>query len=520
MLNFSKTKILIISFIAVFTILFSLPSFFPKHPVFSNLPLKKISLGLDLQGGSQLLIKVDSDYHLKEQITNIQEELKNELRHKIIKASPVITSKNQIAIKSVDPKDLKEIKNIIKSINSNLEIEESNQNIIIYFSDSQIIKIKNKLIQQSSEILRRRIDENGTKEPIIHAQGDNYILLQVPHYEDEGKNNVISSNQELKNAIGKTAKMTFHFVSEKQNISTNDEKLTDQSGNQIVIEKQVILSGDLLVDAQPTYFEGAPAVSFKFNNIGARKFAQITKDNVGRIFAIVLDNQIITAPRINTVINQGSGVITGSFTALEVNEISLLLRAGALPAPLEIVEEKIVGPSLGLDSIKSGTMAAIAGVVFVAIFMIIFYGKFGLIANIGMIVNVCSIITALALIGATLTLPGIAGIVLTMGIAVDANVLIFERIKEELRNEVNRKLNLLKVFEYGFSNALRTIVDSNITTLIVAFFLYLFGSGAVKGFAVTLSIGIITSMFSSILLTRMLSAIYLKNSSRLKKLTK
>jgi preprotein translocase subunit SecD len=283
-------------------------------------------------------------------------------------------------------------------------------------------------------------------------------------------------------------------------------QIFDTEGHQYSVKKEAILSGDLLVDANTTYHEGLPAVGFRFNAVGTRKFAEITKNNIGKILAIVLDGKVVTAPRINSIINQGSGVISGSFTTQEANEVALLLRAGALPTPLKVVEERTVGPSLGLDSIKSGKVSVLVAIAFIAFFMILFYGFFGLIANIAMIVNVAIILAVLALIGATLTLPGIAGIVLTMGMSVDANVLIFERIKEELRE----KKSMLTAIEQGFNQAFRTITDSNLTTLIVAFFLYLFGNGPVKGFAVTLSIGILSSMFSAIILTRMMIAIWLK----------
>jgi protein-export membrane protein SecD len=306
--------------------------------------------------------------------------------------------------------------------------------------------------------------------------------------------------------------MTFHFVDDgsfnSENFSLDKMRVFDNEGRAYVIKKEIALSGDLLTDANPTYHEGQPAVSFRFNDIGTKKFAQITKENIVRIFAIVLDGKVITAPRINSIINQGSGVISGNFTTIEANEVALLLRAGALPTPLKIVEERTVGPSLGLDSIKNGTFASLAGLSFVAFFMLFFYGFFGFIANIAMFVNIIIIIAVLSTIGATLTLPGIAGIVLTMGMSVDANVLIFERIKEELRE----KKSVFHSIEQGFTQAFRTITDSNITTLIVAFFLYVFGNGSVKGFAVTLSIGILSSVFSAIILTRMMIAIWIKRN--------
>jgi preprotein translocase subunit SecD len=431
----------------------------------------------------------------------LKDEIKSSFRDEAVRTIPALNG-NKIIFSLSDSEQIKSAKKIIKKISRRAEITESSGNFEIYFSDEQIREIKQKLIGQSIEIVRRRIDESGTKEPTIQAQGESRILLQVPGVENPS---------ELKSILGKTAKMTFHFVDEKS-FSDNavagpdTERLFDYEGRAYLIKKEVVLSGDMLIDANATYHEGQPAVGFRFNDAGARKFAQITKDNIGRFFAIVLDGRVVTAPRINSVINQGSGVISGNFTTKEANEVALLLRAGALPAPLKIIEERTVGPSLGLDSIKSGTVATIAGLAFVAAFMIFFYGFFGLVADIALIINISIILAVLALIGATLTLPGIAGIVLTMGMAVDANVLIFERIKEELRE----KKTVLSSVEQGFSQAFRAIADSNITTLIVAFFLYMFGNGPVKGFAVTLSIGIVASMFSAIILTRMIIAIWLK----------
>ncbi|MFT6346571.1 MAG: preprotein translocase subunit SecD [Myxococcota bacterium] len=284
-------------------------------------------------------------------------------------------------------------------------------------------------------------------------------------------------------------------------------RIQDTEGRRYSINKTPILTGDLLVDANATFYEGEPAVSFKFNYIGARKFAEITTNNIGRVFAIVLDGEIITAPKINSVIAGGTGVISGSFTTEDANNLALLLRAGALPAPIKIMEERTVGPSLGADSIRYGTNAAIYGFILVALFMVVFYGFFGVIANIALVVNISLILSALSWFGATLTLPGIAGIILVIGMAVDANVLIFERMKEEVRAN-NKKI--IVAIDTGFSQAFRTIVDSNITTLIIASLLYIFGSGAIRGFAVTLIIGILASMFSAIILTRTIISMWIK----------
>lgn len=507
MLNFSKTKIALIIFVCLLSLYIALPSFVAGssnayvQKLNSFLPKDKVNLGLDLRGGSQLMLEVDFDYYINEQMNNLREEIKNSLREESMSA--VFTQNGEkISVVFDNYVAKEEAIRVITKLARNIEIDEDDKKIEIYFSAAEKNIIRQNLIKQSIEIVRRRIDETGTREPTIQAQGSNRILLQVPGIKD---------SSELKAILGKTAKLTFHFVSDSSSFGSDIMQVSDRLGNVYPIKKDIILSGDLLVDASATYHEGEPAVSFRFNALGSKKFAEITAKNIGKLFAIILDGQVVTAPRINTVINQGSGVISGNFTAQEANEVALLLRAGALPAPLKIIEERTVGPSLGADSIKSGAIASIAGLVFVTIFMAIFYGAFGVIANIAMAINIIILFACLSLLNATLTLPGIAGIVLTLGMAIDANVLIFERIKEELR----AKKPIYAAIEQGFNQAHRTIIDSNLTTLIVAFFLYIFGNGPVKGFAVTLSIGIIASMFSAILLSKMIIALWLKrNRSR------
>lgn len=500
MLNFSKLKITIISLLSLLAILYALPSIFlnnkPSSLLEKYVPSNKVNLGLDLKGGSQLLLEVDYQYYLKEQLNNLKNEIREIFYEESIKSVPELVNEEKIIFTISNEDEINRIKKIIRKNNKNLALIEKSGNFEISFFNEEKLKIKQNLIRQSIEIIRRRVDENGTKEPTIISQGDNRILLQVPG---------IQNSAELKTIIGKTAKMTFHFLSENP-IADNSIQLSDDKGRIYNIKKEVILSGDLLVDANATFYEGKPAVAFRFNSTGTRKFSQITKENIGKVFAIVLDNKVITAPIINTVINQGSGIISGNFTTQEANQTALLLRAGSLPAPLSIVEERTVGPSLGNDSIESGKIAIIASLIFVAIFMVVFYGLFGFIADIAMFINIAIIISILAFFNATLTLPGIAGIVLTMGMSVDANVLIFERIKEELKDQKS----IFNSIEQGFSQAYRTIIDSNLTTLIVALFLYIFGNGPIKGFSVTLSIGIISSMFTAILLTRMIISIWIK----------
>ena len=513
MLNFSKIKISLILLACFASFLFAAPSFFQDQDSLSKyLPGKKINLGLDLRGGSQLLLEANFEYYIQEKLKNLKDDIKNQFREESVRATAEQIG-NQIVIEFYSETEKKGAKKAIFEINKNLEIDENSNSLTVYFSKSELENLRKNLVSQSIEIIRRRVDESGTKEPSIQAQGQKRILLQVPGVEN---------SSDIKLLLGKTAKMTFHFVSGetfKEGSTTQlvDPRLMAVSGEEdriFFIEKEVALSGDLLVDASPTYFEGAPAVSFRLNQAGTKKFAKITSENIGRIFAIVLDNKVITAPKINTTISQGSGVITGNFTTKEAADLALLLRAGALPAPLEIIEERSIGPSLGFDSIKSGAFASIISLFLITILMVMFYGFFGLIASVAMFVNIAMILAILALIGATLTLPGIAGIALTMGMSVDANVLIFERIKEEFRSKNSVFLSL----ENGFSQAFRTILDSNITTLIIALFLYIFGTGSVKGFAVTLSIGILSSMFCAIILTRMIIVLWAKKT-KLKKIS-
>jgi len=509
MFRFSPLKAFFVLAVCIIAIFYSLPNFIsePKKEVapYKYLPNNKVNLGLDLQGGAHLLLQVNFDYYLKEQLTNLTDGLKRSFIEDGLNLTSE-TQDNQIVFTFSQNSYADKAKKIIKKSDHDININLSDNKIFLSYPDSHLAKMQRDLVQQSIEIVRRRVDETGTKEPIIQAQGNSRILLQVPG---------VQNPQAIKDLLGKTAKLTFHFVDDKtfekipSEYTTNYDiaKIQDNSGRNYFIKKTPILTGDLLVDASATFYEGQPAVSFKFNYLGARKFAEITTNNIGKIFAIVLDDKIITAPKINSVITGGSGVISGSFTTQEAHNLALLLRAGALPAPIDVIEERTVGPSLGADSIRYGTTAAIYGFAFVAAFMLLFYGFFGMIANFALLINIAMILTFLSWLGATLTLPGIAGIVLTMGMAVDANVLIFERMKEEVRHH-NKKIMI--AIDAGFSQAFRTILDSNITTLIIASLLYIFGSGAVRGFAVTLIIGILSSMFSAIILTRTIIAMWIR----------
>ena len=504
-MDFSKTKIISILVVCILGLLISLGNFFDLG-IFSK---NKVHLGLDLKGGSQILLKIDYEGYIKEQLQFTVDELRTEFRKNKIRVIPRLKAdvnenneKETYIVVSATNNNVKEIKKIVKSLNSDLIVAENNDNIEIRYDKNAINKAKYKLLQQSIEIVRKRIDETGTKEPIIQAQGRDRILVQVPGME---------SPDELKKVLGKTAKMTFHFVNTSimgdDTLPNNILKMKEMNGDYTYyIEKQVILNGDVLQDANATYVEGKPAVGFKMNSLGSKKFADITKNNIGRFLAIVLDNEVITAPRINTPITGGSGVITGNFTKEEANQTALLLRAGARPAPLSIIEERVVGPSLGEDSIKSVLEACAYGLIIVFIFMLFLYRLFGIISTITLSVNLVLTLASLSLLNATLTLPGIAGIVLSIGMAVDTNILIFERIKEEYK-ETGKVYNSVA---NGFNYAWATIFDSNITTIIVSIILYILGSGAVRGFALVLGIGILTSLFSGVLLTKLLLYVWLE----------
>ena len=502
MLNFSRYKISTILIICFFALYYSVGVFISQNHILKKIfPNNNLNLGLDLQGGSQLTLEIDFESFFNDNLNIVASELRMRFRKKNIRA--IIKKNENISLRIYDNTTYKEIKKIIKDVNKNIIISKNKAGYLLSYRNEHINKMKLDVLSQSIEIIRRRVDETGTKEPAIQAQGRNRILLQVPGIED---------SSQLKKIIGKTAKMTFHFVKSINYPSVNTDPqyivLSGRDNNSYLINKEVILSGDLLTDANSTYYDGSPAVGFNFNAEGSRKFASITRNNINKIFAIILDGEVITAPRINTPITQGSGVITGNFTVNESRDLALLLRAGALPAPLKIIEERTVGPSLGNDSILSGTIAALTGLFFVFFAMGFYYKRFGIFANISLIINIALIIALLAIIGANLTLPGIAGIVLTIGMAVDSNVLIFERIREEVAGNKS----VIIAIDSGFKSAYRTIFDSNITTLIVAASLFFFGNGPVKGFAATLSIGIISSMFSAIMLTRFIISFWLKKN--------
>ncbi len=502
-MKISKIKLLIVIFVSLFGFYLAAPNFIQSSFVGKD----KVNLGLDLQGGAHLLYEVDFDNYLNEQTEILLNNIRKECRNNKIRYSKLSRINHSIEIIAKNNEDIEPIKKIFKKIDRDLTIETNDLKIKAQYGEGALASIESKLIDQSIEIIRVRIDSTGTKEPIIQRQGKNYILLQVPG---------ASNPDEIKKIIGKTAKLTFHNVNDEANLmeALNGKvpatcqlvRSIDKNERPVVIYRKSLLTGDMLIDASASFHEGRAVVNFAFNNVGARIFGEVTKKNIGKRFAIVLDNKLLSDPVINVPILSGSGFIQGNFTVESANELALLLRAGALPAPLKIVEERIIGPTLGLDSVESGKKAGMIGLIAVMIFMLLVYGIWGIFANIALILAVMYIFALLSLFGATLTLPGIAGIILTIGMAVDANVLIYERIKEESRNGATMLISIRQ----GFETAFGTILDSNITTLIAALLLYMFGTGAVRGFAVALSIGIVSSMFASIIITKLLVDLWLK----------
>ena len=515
MLDFPRWKQLLVWLTCAFFALAALPNIVPAN-IAQHLPFKEsIPLGLDLRGGSYLLLEVDNKTYLREHMVDVANSLRSELRKAKVGYLDLHTGPDSVSLR-IRPETVSSDVNldkIYRNVDPDLQVSDADGVTTLQYGEAALKQVQNRLLEQSIEIVNRRVNEAGTKEPIIQRQGDARIILQVPGLQDPA---------ELKRLLGKTAKMTFHLVDETVTpeaiargtlpvgtmlLPPDDEKEA-ATGMRYPVKAEVALSGELLTGANASYQDGRPVVDFKFNRLGAEKFGAITQENIGKRFAVVLDNKVITAPVIQSAILGGSGIISGNFTVESANELAMLLRAGALPAPLTILEERSVGPSLGQDSIDKGTGAAILGTALVVVFMLLSYGLFGIFANLGLLVHLIIIIGTMSLLQATMTLPGIAGIVLTLGMAVDANVLIFERIRDELR--FGR--SALVAIESGFRLAYGTIFDSNLTTLIAAALLFYFGSGTVKGFAVTLAIGLLSTLFASVMFTRMLVVYWIKRT--------
>ena len=505
MLNFSKINVVIIYFLFLAIAFFSLLNFQSSENPLIN---KKVNLGLDLQGGSYLLLEINSDPLVKEKLQSKVIPLKKLLKENNIEYKDFTISEKNLSFYITDTEKFKLLfflkkdnllNPYIDNYNSHeLDLKITDTNVNILFSKFGLLTINNSALKQSIEIVRRRIDDVGTKEPTILQRGEKRILVELPGLKDP---------ERIKNLLGKTAQLNFRLVTENEEFGI--DKLVSEKGENLNVSKRIVMSGDNLIDAQPNFNSQSnePGVSFTLDRLGAQKFGRTTTDNVGKRLAIVLDGKIISAPSINEPITGGSGIISGNFSFQEATDLSLLLRSGALPTPLNIVEERTVGPDLGEDSVKSGIISLIIGFVLVIFFMLYKYKIFGLIANLTLIANLIMLVGVLTILEATLTLPGIAGIILTVGMAVDANVLIFERIKEELKTEKS----IIHAFHTGYSKARITVLDANITTLIAAIILFAFGSGPVKGFAITLGIGILTTLFSAYFLARHLTSIVVLN---------
>jgi preprotein translocase subunit SecD len=520
-LFFTRWKVAAILLVAFVVCLCAVPNFFPERTVkrWPEWAQRHVVLGLDLQGGSHLLLQVDAGAVRKERLQSLNDDVLRLLRQARIQFTgrAIVGSGVQVRITRDTDVDnalakLRELSTPLSGIlgtsgQRSVDVAANGNVITLTPSDAALTERIRQAVDQSIQIIERRVNELGLVEPTIQREGIDRILVQVPGLQDPSR---------LKEILGKTAKLDFRMVDQsmpaEQAAQTrppaDSEILDGEGGIKYLIEKRVLVSGADLTDAQPGFDQrtSEPIVSFRFNSSGARKFAEATQANVGKPFAIVLDEKVISAPVIREPILGGSGQISGNFTVQSANDLAILLRAGALPAPLTIIEERTVGPGLGQDSITAGEHAAYAGAALVIVFMFATYGLFGLFANIAVAVNIAMIFGVLSLLSATLTLPGIAGIVLTVGIAVDSNVLIYERIREEVR----AGRSAINAIDAGFSRALATILDSNITTFIAAAVLFYIGTGPVRGFAVTLGVGILTSLFTAFTLTRLIVAYWVR----------
>ncbi|HTJ58067.1 MAG TPA: protein translocase subunit SecD [Devosiaceae bacterium] len=515
MLQFSPIRTAIIAIVALLGIFYVIPNFLTKDQLAawpSWLPKQTVTLGLDLQGGSYLLLEVNRDNVISDRLAELRRDARNVLANQNGIGNIITINGNTLSIELTDPSQRPKAEQALQALQNNVGgsvigvggVKELNftdtpdGKIQITLTDDGLNQRMSSLVTQSMEVIRKRIDQIGTTEPQIAREGNDRVLVQVPGFQDSAR---------LKEIISKTARLTFHLVypgmtadqAKQQGLPPGTEIVPSQEGGDELLYEDVALGGESLVDAQPGFDSqtSRSVVNFRLDTRGAVTFGDITSKNVGKRFAIVLDNQVITAPVIQTPITGGSGQISGNFTPQSANDLAVLLRAGALPVTLDVAEERSVGPSLGADSIRAGVTAGIVAAILVVSFMIAAYGLFGLFADISLVLNVVLILASLSLLGATLTLPGIAGIVLTIGMAVDANVLIYERIREEQ----NAGKSVLGSIDAGFKRAWGTIIDSHFTQLIAAIVLFFLGSGPVQGFAVTLGLGILTSLFTAYTVT-------------------
>ena len=507
MLYFSKIRIIVIVVLTIIFVYLTASNFFKFD---DNLINKKINLGLDLQGGSYLLLEIDNKPVITQRLQNKLSSLRKYFKDENYKFRNLKIINNETISFELDQDFVEKFTSILENKESNInpyyqrfKTHEFNFNVEnnlfnLQYSKYGLIEIKKTSLDQALEIVRRRIDEVGTNEPNILRRGSDRIIVELPGLDDPMR---------IKSLLGKTANLTFRFVVQNDEPSFGSEKLLFEDGSEeAIVSKRIIISGENLLDAKPKMDNQSnqTVVQFTLDRVGAKRFGKATLSGVGKRLAIVLDGKIISAPIVRDAIVGGSGIITGDFTFQSATDLALLLRSGALPAPLNIIEERTVGPDLGQDSINSGILALVIGFFLVIFFMLFKYRIFGLIANIALITNLFLLVGILTLFEATLTLPGIAGIILTVGMAVDANVLIFERIKEEIKTEKN---NIL-AFDSGYNRSKTAIIDANITTLISAIILFFFGSGPIKGFSITLGVGIFTTLFSVYFIARLLTSLY------------
>ena len=509
-------KKLAIIFVAVFCVLLAVPTMSPKLAPYFPSWIGPVSLGLDLKGGAQLLLEVDTNTMFTEKTEQLYEETRSTLidRNKgVIRFSNLRNHDGVVSLVVRDEKQVSDAKGRLKAAFGNtVDIKSDGKTITLSYSDVQKQEMIKDALARSIEIVRRRIDALGTKEPSIQSQGGKYILVQLPG---------VDNPEHIKNLIGQTAKMTFHLVNEnvtsEQMASGRAPNGTeflpymDMGGLPIAVYSRVEVSGESLKDSQAEFDQhNMPVVSTVFDASGARRFAKLTTEHVNERFAIVLDGKVLSAPVIREPIPGGRGQISGGFTLQGAKDLAVLLRSGALPAPLQVIEERVVGAGLGADTIEAGKIGAIAGVLFIFIFLFYVYRAFGVIAGIALMVNLGMIVGLTALFGATLTLPGIAGIVLTLGMAVDANVLPFERIRDEVKSGTPS----LRAVNMGFDRSMKTVLDGNLTTLICALVLFQFGAGPIRGFAVTLSIGILTTLFTCVWLSKVMIDWYMNGKNK------
>ncbi|MCC7427628.1 MAG: protein translocase subunit SecD [Alphaproteobacteria bacterium] len=523
MMFFSRWKILSVIGICLLGLLLCIPSIVPRERAGAAgewLPWRSVNLGLDLRGGSYLLLEIDMSTVIRERLENLMDGVRQKLRNERVGYTNLAARDRAVTLQVRDLDKLQQVTRWMRELSQPVvnafgqqtqDIEVTSQPdgaVTIALLEPAIRERATRAIEQSIEIVRRRIDGSGVADPLIARQGQNRILVQLPGVGDP---------ERIKQLLGKTARMTFRMVD--QNADPNagrpappgvdfliDESLTQRSGQTLrtAVRRRIEVDGANLTDARAGQDQrtGSWVVNFEFDSVGARRFAEVTRANVGRPFAIVLDDRVISAPEIREPITGGRGQISGSFTAQSANDLAVLLRAGALPAPLTVVEERSVGPDLGADAIRAGSISLAIGFCLVIAYMLFFYGLFGAFACVALVLNLVLLLAILSVMEATLTLPGMAGVLLTLGMAVDANILINERIREE----VLRGRTPIAAMEAGFARAFATILDSNVTTVLAMGMLYAFGSGPVRGFAVAITVGICTSMFTAIVVVRMLMA--------------